>query len=61
MMLTVSYTSLCNNMKSYMYIVTDDYETMIITKSAALSGANAAVEECRKNFLAKQIRTSYNN
>lgn len=32
MMLTVSYTCLCNNMKSYMDKVTDDYETMIITR-----------------------------
>lgn len=32
MMLTVSYTSLRDNMKSYMDKVADDYETMIITR-----------------------------
>lgn len=31
-MLAVNYTSLRDNMKSYMDKVTDDYETMIITR-----------------------------
>ena len=31
-MLAVNYTSLRDNMKSYMDQVTDDYETMIVTR-----------------------------
>lgn len=31
-MLAVNYTSLRDNMKSYMDKVTDDYETMIVTR-----------------------------
>ena len=31
-MLAVNYTSLRDNMKSYMDRVTDDYETMIVTR-----------------------------
>lgn len=31
-MLTVNYTNLRENMKSYMDKVTDDYETMIVTR-----------------------------
>lgn len=31
-MLAVNYTNLRENMKSYMDMVTDDYETMIITR-----------------------------
>lgn len=32
MMLAVNYTTLRDNMKSYMDKVTDDYETMIVTR-----------------------------
>lgn len=31
-MLAVNYTNLRDNMKSYMDMVTDDYETMIVTR-----------------------------
>ena len=31
-MLAVNYTTLRDNMKSYMYQVTDDYETLIVTR-----------------------------
>ena len=31
-MLAVNYTSLRENMKTYMDMVTDDYETMIVTR-----------------------------
>lgn len=31
-MLAVNYTNLRDNMKAYMDIVTDDYETMIVTR-----------------------------
>lgn len=31
-MLAVNYTNLRNNMKSYMDKITDDYETMIVTR-----------------------------
>ena len=31
-MLAVNYTNLRDNMKTYMYKVTDDYETMIVTR-----------------------------
>lgn len=31
-MLAVNYTNLRDNMKSYMDMITDDYETMIVTR-----------------------------
>lgn len=31
-MLAVNYTNLCDNMKTYIDKVTDDYETMIVTR-----------------------------
>ena len=31
-MLAVNYTNLCDNMKTYMDKVTDDYETIIVTR-----------------------------
>ncbi len=31
-MLTVNYEDFCNNMEAYMDRVTDDYETMIVTR-----------------------------
>lgn len=34
-MLAVNYSNLRNNMKSYMDKVTDDYETMIVTRKNA--------------------------
>ena len=35
-MLAVNYTNLRENMKAYMDIVTDDYETIIITRNVGI-------------------------
>lgn len=49
-MLAVSYTSLRDNMKSYMDRVTDDYETMIVTRK---NNKNVVMmsEETYKNLM----------
>ena len=49
-MLAVNYTNLRENMKSYMDKVTDDYETMIVTRKNNNLMENLYLMEDRANY-----------
>ena len=54
-MLAVNYTNLRDNMKHYMDQVTDDYETMIVTRK---NNKNVVIlsEETYNNLMEKCVR-----
>ena len=49
-MLAVNYTNLRENMKNYMDKVTDDYETMIVTRKNNRNVENLYLMEDRANY-----------
>ena len=58
-MLAVNYTNLRDNMKKYMDKVTDDYETMIITRKDNKIEVNHPLLECNETFLTKHEAVEY--